>query len=74
MLVNKGRITYSLLAALAFTIMKILHTKIGGLISGGRYSESHTWSELASMIPSFFSFFGISFLLAYFVLYYVWRK
>ena len=70
---RKDRFVYSLMAAATFTIVMILHKKIGGLLSGGLYSDSHSWSELTAMIPSFLLFFAVSFVLAYFILYYVWK-
>ena len=70
---KKARFVYSLMAAAIFTIVMILHKKIGGLLSGGLSSDSHSWSEMTAMIPSFLLFFAVSFVLAYFVLYYVWK-
>ena len=67
MQLKKDRFIYSLIAAAIFTIVKILHKKIGGLLSGGLYSDSHSWSELTAMIPSFLLFFAVLFVLAYFV-------
>jgi hypothetical protein len=39
------------------TSFSVLHKKIGGHASGGRYSEPHTWSELIPDIPFFISYF-----------------
>ncbi len=47
------KVSYSFLIASGVTLLKIAHRKIGGLLSGGNYSESHTWRELRDFIPEF---------------------
>ena len=51
------KISYSLLIASAVTIFKFAHKKIGGLLSGGVYSDSHSWHEMRSFIPEFIIIF-----------------
>ena len=56
------------------TIIEIMHKKFGGLLSGGRYSSSHTWEELINMIPYFFSFFLAIFVGAFVYYFYIHSK
>ena len=44
------------------TTIEIIHQKIGGFASGGRYADSHTLDELMKNYPSF----TITFLLIFF--------
>jgi len=55
--------------AIGFSILavsiEILHKKIGGLASGGRYSESHSFDELQDYTSEFIFTFIVVFLAVY---------
>ena len=55
------RVEFALIVALLGTGGRVLFKKIGGNLSGGIHSDSHTWAEIAGMIPEFFLFFIILF-------------
>ena len=71
---KKNRFIFSAIIAFCFTIFKIGHTKIGGLLAGGVYSEPHSWAEVFAMAPSFILFFIIMFIIAYLFLYVKWNQ
>ncbi len=50
----KEHIILSSIFSFVVTFAFILHKKIGGLLSGGVYSEPHSWEELIQKAPSFF--------------------
>jgi hypothetical protein len=64
---------FALIVALGASIIKILHKKIGGLLAGGIYSDPHSWQEIFNMEPSFFLFFCVVFIVAYMVLYHIYK-
>ena len=43
---TKEHIVLSSVIAFICTVLYAVHMKIGGLLSGGVYSEPHPWSEL----------------------------
>ena len=59
----KEHIILSSIFSFVVTFVFILHKKIGGLLSGGVYSEPHSWGELLQKAPSF--------LLVYFFIFFV---
>ena len=61
---SSTKILYSSLIASGITIADILHKKIGGLLSGGNYSESHTWNEIVKMKTEFIFLFIVIFALS----------
>ncbi|MFH2047155.1 MAG: hypothetical protein ABIK92_18660 [Pseudomonadota bacterium] len=61
-MIRKETALLSLFIASFVTIIHIGWRKFGGLISGGRYSDSHSWNELINYIPEFLFFFGITFI------------
>ncbi|WP_028579785.1 hypothetical protein [Desulfogranum japonicum] len=56
----------ALVFATTGTIFNVLHKKIGGHASGGRYSDPHTWTEMRDLAPQFIGLFIIIFLAVYF--------
>jgi ribosomal protein L37E len=58
---KKDRILLGLLVASFVTMLHIGWRKFGGLASGGRYSDSHTWTELYLYLPEFAFLFAIVF-------------
>ncbi|MCP3931943.1 MAG: hypothetical protein GY705_22950 [Bacteroidetes bacterium] len=63
------RLEFSLFVAFFGTLARVLFKKIGGQLSGGIYSDSHSWSEIVDMIPEFILFFFILFIFAYVIFY-----
>ena len=57
--INKLLASFSI--ALTGTIFDIAHHKIGGLIAGGIYYNSHSWDEIMAMSSSFVGTFFIIF-------------
>ena len=55
------KVLYSLLISSCVTLIDILHKKIGGFLSGGSYSSSHTWGEIYKMAPEFVGIFVVFF-------------
>lgn len=58
---NEKKILSALGIALIGTVINVLYKKIGGHSAGGNYSESHTWSEILQLIPSFLTTFFVIF-------------
>ena len=58
---RKNRILLSLFAASFVTLLHIGWRKFGGLVSGGRYSDPHSWTELYSYLPEFVFLFVVVF-------------
>lgn len=58
----KEKIGISLFFASLVTIFDVLHRKIGGHASGGRFSLPHTWIELKESVPEFIGFFCFTFI------------
>jgi hypothetical protein len=57
---NKKKLFFSFLIAAGWTLFFLAHRKIGGLLSGGIYSDPHTWEEMKAFIPgSILLFFTI---------------
>lgn len=61
---SSTKILNSLLIASGITIADILHRKTGGLLSGGNYSEPHTWNEIIKMKNEFIILFIAIFVLS----------
>jgi len=55
---------WSIITASAITLIDVVHRKVGGLLSGGRYSPSHSWNEMIGLIPDFTSLLLITFIRA----------
>jgi len=61
----KEHIILSSIFSFVCTALFALHKKIGGLLSGGVYSEAHTWGELIKKAPSFLLVYLFIFLVAF---------
>ena len=44
---RKQKYYFAFFVASLWTVIDILHKKIGGLLSGAVYSDPHTWPEIA---------------------------
>ena len=53
------KIGWSIIIASTFTIVDVLHRKIGGMLSGGKYSSSPSWKEMIGFLPEFIGLFFI---------------
>jgi hypothetical protein len=62
---DRSRLIISVGVAFFVTAIRVAHKKIGGLLSGGNYSDSHSWVEILKMTPSFIFYFLLVFLFVY---------
>lgn len=62
---TKEKLLFSGILAGIVTGIHVLHKKFGGLLSAGRYSDSHSWQDIIEMIPQFVGIFFVFFVGAF---------
>jgi len=67
--VNKKRINFSFASATIGTLFFVIFKKIGGHLSGGIYSDSHSWIELFDNVHEFVICFIVVYVFSYVLFY-----
>ena len=62
---TKENLIFSGIFSGIITAIHVFHIKFGGLLSGGLYTEAHSWKEIIEMVPQFVGIFFIFFVGAY---------
>ncbi len=70
---TKEDLILSSIFSFVVTFVFILHKKVGGVLSGGVYSGSHSWRELIQKAPSFLLVYLFIFFVAFLYMHFNFR-